>query len=74
MTTSSSSSERFDSRISAMRALHVDIRARWPKFTEFELGALANTEVLVGQVAMKYGLERTRARAEVASVLKGRRV
>ena len=69
-----SSSDRLDSRINAMRALHGDIRARWPRFTDFELGALANTEDLVNQVAIKYGLEPARARCEVAGVLKGRRV
>ena len=69
-----SSGDRSDSRIHAIRALHSDIRARWSRFTDFELGALANTEDLVGQVAIKYGLERARARSEVAAVLKGRRV
>jgi len=69
-----STSDRSDSRIIARRSLHGDIRTRWPRFTDFELGALANTEDLVGQVAIKYGLERTRARSEVAQVLKGRKV
>ncbi len=75
MTTSPDApSDRLDSRIRAMRSLHIDIRTRWPRFTDFELGALANTEDLVNQVAIKYGLERTRARSEVAGVLRGRRV
>jgi len=68
-----SSADRSDSRIHAIRALHAVIRARWPRFTDFELGALANTEDLVNQVAIKYGIELTRARSEVAGVLKGHR-
>ena len=69
-----SSSDRVDARITAIRLLHRDIRGRWPRFTDFELGALANTEDLVNQVAIKYGLERARARSEVANLLKGRKV
>lgn len=67
-------SDRSDARVNAMRLLHRDIHARWPRFTDFELGALANIEDLVSQVAMKYSVEPARARSEVAGVLKGRKV
>jgi hypothetical protein len=58
----------------ARRALHAAIKARWSKFTDFELGALADTDDLINQVALKYGLEPARARREVEGLLKGRKL
>lgn len=63
-----------DRTIEARRALHAAIKGRWSKFTDFELGALANNRDLANQVAIKYGLELSRARAEVEGLLKGRKV
>ena len=70
----SSSADDPNRRMHARRALHAAILARWSKFTDFEVGALANTGDLVNQVAIKYGLEPSRARREVDDLLKGRKV
>jgi hypothetical protein len=69
-----SSGDDPDRRMHARRALHAAIRARWSKFTDFEVGALANTGDLVNQVAIKYGLDLSRARYEVENLLQGRKV
>ncbi len=63
-----------DRTIDARRTLHAAIKSRWSKFTDFELEALADNGDLVNQVAIKYGLELSRARREVEGVLKGRKV
>ncbi len=70
----SSSTDHSDRRIDARRALHAAIKGRWSKFTDFELGALADTGDLINQVAIKYGLELSRARREVEGLLNGRKV
>ncbi|MEO9231671.1 MAG: hypothetical protein ABI216_22340 [Devosia sp.] len=70
----SSSADDPERRMHARRALHAAIRARWSKFTDFEVGALANTSDLVSQVAIKYGLELSRARRDVEDLLKGRKI
>ena len=67
-------SDTSDRSVDARRALHASIKTRWNKFTDFELGALADTGDLINQVAIKYGLELSRARREVEGVLKGRKV
>ena len=71
---SASSPDSSERRIHERLALQVAIRGRWPKFTDFEVGALADTGDLVNQVAIKYGLELSRARSEVEALLKGRKV
>jgi hypothetical protein len=63
-----------DRKVHARLALQAEIRTRWSKFTDFEVGVLGNTNDLVSQVALKYGLELPRARREVEDVLKGRKV
>jgi hypothetical protein len=63
-----------DRTVDARRALHVAIKTRWSKFTDFEVGALADNGDLINQVAIKYGLELSRARTEVEGLLKGRKV
>jgi hypothetical protein len=64
----------YDRAVEARRALHAAIKMRWSKFTDFEVGALADNADLISQVAIKYGLERSRARTEVEGLLKGRKV
>ena len=70
----SSSLDFLDRGIHTRRALQSAIRARWSKFTEFEVEALADNNDLVNQVAIKYGLEISRARREVDVVLQGRKL
>lgn len=71
---SPSSPDSSERRIHERLALQAAIRGRWPKFTDFEVGSLADTGDLVNQVAIKYGLELSRARHEVEALLNGRRV
>ena len=70
----SSSTDSTERRIHERLALQAAIKARWTKFTDFEVGSLANTGDLVNQVAIKYGLELSRARREVEVLLNGRKV
>lgn len=72
--TGQSLSDGSDRRVHERLALRAAIRVRWAKFTDFEVEALADTGDLVNQVAIKYGLELSRARTEVEALLKGRRV
>jgi hypothetical protein len=58
----------------AAQTLHDDIRARWSKFSDFEVGALKDTDDLITQVASRYKLDREQARGDVAALLKGRQV
>ena len=58
----------------ATQALHDDIRTRWSRFTDFEVGSLRDAEDLVAKIAAKYDLEASKARADVAAVLKGRQI
>ena len=69
-----SSADSSERRIHERLALQAAIRARWSKFTDFEVGALADTGDLVNQVAIKYGLEPSEARREVEALLNGRKV
>lgn len=59
---------------SATQALHDDIRTRWNRFSDFEVGSLRDAEDLVAKVAAKYDLEASKARSDVTALLKGRRV
>jgi hypothetical protein len=51
-----------------------DIRARWGKFTEDDLAALVNNDDLVGQIAMRYNIERAKAQADVDAMMQGRQI
>ena len=63
-----------DQRANSRRALLAEIKARWSRFTEFEVSALADNGDLVNQVALKYGLEPSRAWRDVDVLLKGRKL
>jgi len=58
----------------AKRLILKDIRSRWGKFSEAELERLGDNDDLVGQIADKYGIDRTQAQAEVDAVMLGRRL
>jgi prophage DNA circulation protein len=58
----------------AVQALHDDIRARWSKLSDFEVGALADTDDLVTQVARLYTLDREQVQTDVSALLDGRSV
>jgi uncharacterized protein YjbI with pentapeptide repeats len=51
-----------------------EVGARWDRFSEQELSALANRDDLVREVVSRYGVEKSEAQRDVDSVLKGRRI
>jgi division protein CdvB (Snf7/Vps24/ESCRT-III family) len=51
-----------------------DIRAKWGKFSEQELGALKNNDDLVTQVVAKYSIDKMQAQRDVDAVLHGRQI
>jgi len=58
----------------ATQTLHGDIRARWSRFSDFDVGCLRDADDLASQVATKYGLDPAKARSDVDAVLKGRQI
>jgi hypothetical protein len=58
----------------AVQTLHDDIRAKWSKLSDFEVGALTGTDNLVSQIARLYTLDREQAQSDVAALLNGRRI
>jgi hypothetical protein len=51
-----------------------EVGARWDRFSQQELSALANRDDLVREVVSRYGVEQSEAQRDVDSVLKGRRI
>ena len=51
-----------------------DIRSKWDKFSEIEVGALKSDDDLVSQVASKYSLDKAKAQTEVTALLAGRHI
>ena len=58
----------------ATQVLHDDIRTRWSRFTDLDVGYLRDADDLASQVATKYGLDPATAQSDVAAVLKGRQI
>ena len=58
----------------AKQILLKDIRAKWDKFSEQELGALKNKDDLVTQVVAKYSIDKAQAQRDVEAVMKGRQI
>ncbi len=58
----------------AVQTLHDDIRAKWNKLSDFEIGALTGTDDLVTRVASLYTLDREQVQSDVAALLNGRSV
>ena len=58
----------------ATQDLHDDIRARWSKFSDREIGALKDVDDLVNQVTTRYTLDHEQARGDVAALLNGRQI
>jgi hypothetical protein len=56
----------------AKKLLLQDIRVKWGKFSEQELGALQSNEDLVDQLVAKYGLAKEAAKRDADAMLKGR--
>ena len=51
-----------------------DIRGKWDKFSEIEVGALKSDDDLVDQVVAKYSLDKTQAKTDVTALLAGRHI
>jgi hypothetical protein len=58
----------------AKKILLTDIRGKWGKFSEQELGALKSNDDLVTQVVAKYSLDKTQAQRDVDAMMKGRQI
>jgi hypothetical protein len=56
----------------AKAALGKDIRAKWDKFSEIEVGAMKSEDDLVTQLVAKYSLDKTLAQTEAKAVVNGR--
>lgn len=76
MTNADVQTKPFGSQRSALAAqsLHDDIRDRWSKLTDFEVGALRDTDDLVDRVVRLYTLDREQVRRDVDLLLDGRSV
>jgi hypothetical protein len=53
--------------------LQKDIRTKWNKFSEIDVGALQSEGDLVSQIVAKYGVDQAKAKAEATALLNGRR-
>jgi hypothetical protein len=53
-------------------ALGKDIRAKWDKFSEIEVGALKSQDDLANQLVTKYSLDKAKASAEGKTLVAGR--
>ena len=49
-----------------------DIRAKWDKFSEIEVGALKSEDDLVTQLVSKYSLDKPQAQTEAKALVNGR--
>jgi hypothetical protein len=58
----------------AKQILLKDIRAKWDKFSEQELGEIKNKDDLVTQVVAKYSIDKAQAQRDVEAVMKGRQI
>ena len=67
------SSDMLDKSKRARLTLQKDVRARWTKFSEIDVGALTSEADLVSQVVVKYSLNTARAQSDVTALLKGRK-
>jgi hypothetical protein len=52
--------------------IRTDIKAKWNKFSDQDLGSLKNRDELVTSLVAKYGLEKVQAEKEIDALLKGR--
>jgi hypothetical protein len=57
-----------------VKQLRQDIRAKWDKFSDIEVGALKSNDELVDQVVAKYSLDKAKAQSDVTAFLNGRQL
>jgi hypothetical protein len=51
-----------------------DIRAKWGKFSEDDLGRLGSNDDLVTEIASRYNIDRALAQSDVDAVMRGRQI
>lgn len=51
-----------------------DIRGKWGKFSEDDLGRLRSNDDLVTEIAAKYSLDRAQAQRDVDAMMRGRQI
>lgn len=56
------------------RGILNDIRAKWGKFSEDELGRLSSNDDLVTEIASRYNIDRAQAQGDVDAMLQGRQI
>ncbi len=57
----------------AKLTLQKDIRTKWDKFSEIDVGALKSEDDLVSQIVAKYGIDQIKAKADATALLNGRK-
>ncbi|MGV3635045.1 MAG: hypothetical protein ACO1NY_11915 [Pseudorhodoplanes sp.] len=51
-----------------------DIRSKWGKFSEDDLGRLRSNEDLVTEIASRYSIDRAKAQSDVDAMMQGRQI
>ena len=51
-----------------------DIRIKWGKFSEDDLGRLVSNDDLVSEIVAKYSIDRAEAQTEVDALMRGRQI
>jgi hypothetical protein len=66
------SDQKTNSDAANKAALGKDIRAKWDKFSEIEVGALKSEGDLVTQLVAKYEFDKPKAESEAKALVNGR--
>lgn len=66
------SDQKTNSDIANKAALGKDIRAKWDKFSEIDVGALKSEGDLATQLVAKYSFDQTKAESEAKALVNGR--
>lgn len=66
------SDQKANSDAANKATLGKDIRAKWDKFSEIEVGALKSEGDLVTQLVAKYEFDKPKAESEAKALVKGR--
>lgn len=61
-------------KVETKTTLAHDIRGKWDKFSEIEVGALNSDDDLINQVAAKYAVSVDQAKSDVTTLLAGRTI
>jgi hypothetical protein len=51
-----------------------DIRAKWGKFSEDDLGRIRSNDDLVTEIASRYSIDRAKAQSDVDAMMQGRQI